>query len=100
MLPDRSRNWTPSSCSTSWQRQTTCEWMLSSSLEVRQCGTKFRCSAVTLATASKQQLASAYNTAVDAEKLGCSAADIQLLNNHTCLHTRGAFIDFQVRPHE
>ncbi len=24
--------------------------------------------------------------------------DIQLLNNHTCLHTRGAFTDFPVRP--
>lgn len=24
--------------------------------------------------------------------------DIQLLNNHTCLHTRGAFVDFPVRP--
>lgn len=36
----------------------------------------------------------------DELRLDCflQPGDIQLLNNHTCLHTRGAFVDHPVRP--
>jgi hypothetical protein len=88
-----SRSWMPSSCSISWLRQTICGWTPCWSPEVRKCQRTREHAAVRMLV-SLETLHIVMGLAL--KRNWCCAADIQLLNNHTILHARTAFVDWEV----